>query len=133
MRCSVWPLLAAAGLVAATGGGGAVDAAEILAISPIASGSHWTFMSSVLDVLLDRGHKVSVVTAYRRPVPHENYTHIDIAGSVDVAVASAWDVVSGRRRRAPGTPRGRDTRTVCRGFLPFENNKILVEKRHADQ
>lgn len=80
--------------MAALAAAGTVDAAEILAISPIASGSHWTFMSSVLDVLLDRGHKVTVVTAYRRKTPHENYTHIDISGSVQIAVGSAWQVVS---------------------------------------
>lgn len=69
------------------------NAAEILAITPIAAASHWNVMSSVLEVLLNRGHKITVVSAFARPTPHENYTQIDISKHVKFAIASPWETV----------------------------------------
>lgn len=72
----------------------ATNAAEILAITPIGGTSHWNVMSSVLEVLLNRGHKVTVVSPFPRKIPHENYTEIDVSKLVPIAIASPWDTVS---------------------------------------
>lgn len=86
MQCLLWLLL---GLVMTS----ITDAAEILAISPIAGASHWNFMSSVLEVLLNRGHKITVLTAFSRRTPHENYTEIDLSKLVPIAIGSPWQTV----------------------------------------
>lgn len=67
--------------------------AEILAITPIAAASHWNVMSSVLEVLINRGHKITVVTPFLRKTPHENYTEIDVSKLVPFAIASPWKTV----------------------------------------
>lgn len=72
---------------------GTIYAAEILAITPIAGASHWNVMSSVLEVLLDRGHMITVVTPFSRKTPHENYTEIDISKLVPLAISSPWETV----------------------------------------
>lgn len=70
-----------------------IHAAEILAITPIAATSHWNVMSSILEVLINRGHKVTVVTPFSRKTPHENYTQIDVSKQVPFAIASSWKTV----------------------------------------
>ncbi|VVC25654.1 UDP-glucuronosyl/UDP-glucosyltransferase [Cinara cedri] len=90
MRPLCWLLLS--GLIA-VGERRAADAANILAITPIAAASHWNVMSSVLDVLVNRGHKITVVSPFPRKTPHENYTTIDVSKLVPFAIASPWDTV----------------------------------------
>lgn len=70
-----------------------INASEILAITPIGGASHWNVMSSVLEVLIERGHKVTVVSPFSRKTPHENYTHIDTSKLVPLAIASPWETV----------------------------------------
>jgi len=70
-----------------------INAAEILAITPIGAASHWNVMSSVLEVLLNRGHKITVVSPFPRKTPHENYTEIDVSKLVPFAIASPWETV----------------------------------------
>lgn len=82
------------GLVAMIAGEHAVYAANILAITPIAAASHWNVMSSVLEVLVNRGHRITVVSPFPRKVPHENYTEIDLSKLVPFAIASPWDTVN---------------------------------------
>ncbi|XP_050442565.1 UDP-glucosyltransferase 2-like [Adelges cooleyi] len=72
-----------------------LNAAEILAVSPIAAASHWNVMSSVLEALVARGHKITVVSPFPRKTPHENYTHVDISKYVPFAIAQPWDKVIG--------------------------------------
>ncbi|XP_050522156.1 UDP-glucosyltransferase 2-like isoform X2 [Daktulosphaira vitifoliae] len=72
-----------------------LNAAEILAVSPIPGTSHWNVMSSVLEILMDRGHKITVVSAFPRKIPHENYTNIDISNLVHISVAEPWEKVIG--------------------------------------
>lgn len=87
MKCFLWLLL---GLQVTSN---TIHAAEILAITPIAAASHWNVMSSVLEVLISRGHKVTVVTSFSRKTPHENYTQIDVSKLVPLAMASPWKTV----------------------------------------
>uniref|UniRef100_A0A2H8TVL7 UDP-glucuronosyltransferase 2B7 n=1 Tax=Melanaphis sacchari TaxID=742174 RepID=A0A2H8TVL7_9HEMI len=70
-----------------------INAAKILAFTPIAGASHWNVMSSVLEVLLNRGHSITVVTPFLRKIPHENYTEIDISKLVPLAIGSSWKTV----------------------------------------
>ncbi|XP_025411428.1 UDP-glucuronosyltransferase 2A3-like isoform X2 [Sipha flava] len=70
-----------------------INASEILAITPIPGTSHWNLMSSVLEVLIDRGHKVTIVSSFPRKTPHENYTHIDLSKSMPIVMASPWETV----------------------------------------
>jgi len=70
-----------------------INAAKILAITPIAAASHWNVMSSVLEVLLNRGHTITVVSPFPRKTPHENYTQIDVSKLVPFAIASPWETV----------------------------------------
>lgn len=70
-----------------------INAAEILAITPIAGASHWNVMSSVIEVLINRGHKVTVVSPFPRKTSHENYTQIDVSKLVPFAIASPWKTV----------------------------------------
>lgn len=86
MHCLLWLLF---GLAFTN----TINASEILAISPIAAASHWNVMSSVLEVLIDRGHKVTIVSSFPKKTPHENYTHIDISKLVPHAIASPWETV----------------------------------------
>ncbi|XP_060867150.1 UDP-glucosyltransferase 2-like [Metopolophium dirhodum] len=72
-----------------------ISAAKILAITPIAAASHWNVMSSVLEVLLNRGHTITVVSPFPRKIPHENYTQIDVSKLVPFAIASPWETVVG--------------------------------------
>lgn len=69
------------------------NGAEILAITPIGAASHWNVMSSVLEVLINRGHKITVVSPFPRKTPHENYTEIDVSKLVPFAIASPWETV----------------------------------------
>jgi len=85
-RCLLWMLL----VLAATD---TISAAKILAITPIAGASHWNVMSSVLEVLLNRGHTITVVSPFLRKIPHENYTEIDVSKLVPFAIASPWETV----------------------------------------
>lgn len=86
MQCFLWLFL---GLITPN----TIYAAEILAITPIGAASHWNVMSSVLEVLINRGHKVTVVTPFSRKTPHENYTEIDVSKLVPFAIASPWKTV----------------------------------------
>lgn len=55
-----------------------LNAMRILAIEPVSGKSHWNFMSSVIRVLTENGHDVTVFT----PFPDGdriNYTEIDIS------------------------------------------------------
>ncbi|CAI6347498.1 unnamed protein product [Macrosiphum euphorbiae] len=52
-------------------------------------------MSSVLEVLLNRGHTITVVSPFPRKTPHENYTEIDVSKLVPIAIASPWETVVG--------------------------------------
>lgn len=70
-----------------------IGAAKILAITPIGGTSHWNVMSSVLEVLLNRGHSITVVSPFPRKIPHENYTQIDLSKLVPIAIASPWETV----------------------------------------
>ncbi|XP_026808298.1 UDP-glucuronosyltransferase 1-7-like isoform X1 [Rhopalosiphum maidis] len=72
-----------------------INAAKILAITPIAGASHWNVMSSILEVLLNRGHSITVVTPFLRKIPHENYTEIDMSKLIPFAIASPWETVVG--------------------------------------
>jgi len=85
-KCLLWTLL----LLATTD---TINAANILAITPIAAASHWNVMSSVLEVLLNRGHTITVVSPFPRKTPHENYTQIDVSKLVPFAIASPWETV----------------------------------------
>lgn len=87
MKYILWIFL---GLIIAS----STDSAEILAITPLAAASHWNVMSSVLEVLLNRGHKITIVSAFPRKTPHENYTHIDISKLVPFGIASPWETVN---------------------------------------
>lgn len=52
--------------------------ARILAVETVGGKSHWNFMSSILRVLVDNGHNITVFT----PFPdgnRENYTEVDIS------------------------------------------------------
>jgi len=85
-RCLLWILL----VLATTN---TISAAKILAITPIAAASHWNVMSSVLEVLLNRGHTITVVSSFPRKIPHENYTQIDVSKLVPFEMASPWETV----------------------------------------
>jgi glucuronosyltransferase len=86
MQCLMWLLF---GLAYTN----TINASEILAITPIPGTSHWNLMSSVLEVLIDRGHKVTIVSSFPRKTPHENYTHIDLSKSMPIVMASPWETV----------------------------------------
>lgn len=85
-KCLFWILL---GLVATD----TTNAARILAITPIGGASHWNVMSSVLEVLLNRGHSITVATTFLRKIPHENYTEIDLTRRIPLAIGSPWETV----------------------------------------
>lgn len=87
-KCLLWILL---GLVTTD----TINAARILAITPIAGASHWNVMSSVLEVLLNRGHSITVATPFLRKIPHENYTEIDLSKRIPLAIGSPWKTVVG--------------------------------------
>lgn len=104
MRCLFWTLLGLAVIAETT------NAAEILAITPIAAASHWNVMSSVLEVLLNRGHKITVVSPFPRKTPNENYTQIDVSKLVPFAIASPWETVKIDLTNAR-------THIIVRGFM----------------
>jgi len=86
MQCLLWLLFVLATI-------NTINAAEILTVSTFASVSHWNVMSSVIEVLLNRGHKMTVISAFTRKTPHENYTEIDLSLLVPKALASTWKTV----------------------------------------
>jgi glucuronosyltransferase len=90
-KCLFWILL---GLATTN----TINAANILAITPIGAASHWNVMSSILEVLLNRGHSITVVTPFPRKIPHENYTEIDMSKLVPFAIASPWETVKTIRK-----------------------------------
>ncbi|XP_059616624.1 UDP-glucosyltransferase 2 [Phlebotomus argentipes] len=55
---------------------GTGDALKILFMAPFPVPSHWFWLKSVVDGLLDRGHEVTAITNFRAKEPHSNYTEI---------------------------------------------------------
>lgn len=86
MECLLWLLLGLSTIHT-------INAAEVLAITPIGASSHWNIMSAVLEALLKKGHKITVVSPFPRKVSHENYTEIDVSKLVPFAIASPWKTV----------------------------------------
>lgn len=58
-----------------------VENARILAVEPAAGKSHWNVVSSVIRVLTDNGHHVTVFTSFTDG-NRENYTEVDISKKV---------------------------------------------------
>ncbi|XP_060863129.1 LOW QUALITY PROTEIN: UDP-glucosyltransferase 2-like [Metopolophium dirhodum] len=55
-----------------------VESANILAVETFGGKSHWNFMSSILQALVDNGHNVTVFTPFTDG-NHENYTEVSIS------------------------------------------------------
>lgn len=55
---------------------------------PFPGPSHWLWMSKFADELLERGHELTVVTAFKKPTgPHPNYTEILMDPVYDFSVS----------------------------------------------
>ncbi|XP_027847755.2 UDP-glucosyltransferase 2-like [Aphis gossypii] len=54
------------------------EGARILAVETVGGKSHWNFMSSILRVLVDNGHNITVFTPFTGG-NRENYTEVDIS------------------------------------------------------
>uniref|UniRef100_A0A2H8TGW4 UDP-glucuronosyltransferase 2B13 n=1 Tax=Melanaphis sacchari TaxID=742174 RepID=A0A2H8TGW4_9HEMI len=52
------------------------DGARILAVETVGGRSHWNFMNSILQVLVDNGHNITVFTPFSEG-NHENYTEVN--------------------------------------------------------
>lgn len=74
MRVSTCSLLAA--VVCCCSLMSPVESARILAVETVAGRSHWNFMSSILRVLSENGHHVTVFTPFPDG-PRANYTEVD--------------------------------------------------------
>lgn len=55
---------------------GTVDSLKILFMAPFPVPSHWFWLNSVVEGLLDRGHEVTAITNFPAKKPHLNYTEI---------------------------------------------------------
>uniref|UniRef100_A0A6B2EIL5 Putative udp-glucuronosyltransferase n=1 Tax=Phlebotomus kandelakii TaxID=1109342 RepID=A0A6B2EIL5_9DIPT len=55
---------------------GSGDALRILFMAPFPVPSHWFWLKSVVNGLLDRGHEVTAITNFRAKESHSNYTEI---------------------------------------------------------
>ncbi|XP_060873616.1 UDP-glucosyltransferase 2-like isoform X1 [Metopolophium dirhodum] len=60
-------------------------AANILAVHTIAGKSHWNMMRTVLQVLTDRGHSVTVFTPFADN-DRDGYTVVDVSGDLESRV-----------------------------------------------
>lgn len=57
---------------------------NILFMGPFPAPSHWMWLENFVDGLLERGHHVTVVTNFKRKVPHENCTELIIDPPYDI-------------------------------------------------
>lgn len=57
---------------------------NILFMGPFPAPSHWMWLESFVDGLLERGHHVTVVSNHKRKVPHENCTELIIDPPYDI-------------------------------------------------
>lgn len=57
---------------------------NILFMGPFPAPSHWMWLENFVDGLLERGHHVTVVTNYKRKIPHENCTELIIDPPYDI-------------------------------------------------
>ncbi|XP_050422561.1 UDP-glucosyltransferase 2-like [Adelges cooleyi] len=69
-----------------------LEGARILAIETLAGKSHWNAMSHVLQVLVDRGHNVTVFTPFVDG-NRENYTEIDLSEVMLPIVDLEYEIV----------------------------------------
>uniref|UniRef100_A0A1B0CBS4 Udp-glucoronosyl and udp-glucosyl transferase n=1 Tax=Lutzomyia longipalpis TaxID=7200 RepID=A0A1B0CBS4_LUTLO len=55
---------------------GGVEPLRILFMAPFPVPSHWFWLNSIVEGLLDKGHEVTAITNFRAKQPHVNYTEI---------------------------------------------------------
>ncbi|XP_050539695.1 UDP-glucosyltransferase 2-like isoform X2 [Daktulosphaira vitifoliae] len=71
---------------------GPSECARILAIETLAGKSHWNVMNSVLRVLVDHGHNVTVFTSFVEG-DRDNYTEIDLSNVILPIIDLEYSIV----------------------------------------
>ncbi|VVC35878.1 UDP-glucuronosyl/UDP-glucosyltransferase [Cinara cedri] len=80
------------------------DAAQILALMPLAAKSHWNVVDAVLQTLVAGGHNVTAVTPFPKKKSIANYTEVDVSRLVPSGVSVSWDKVMGECSVANNLP-----------------------------
>ncbi|VVC25661.1 UDP-glucuronosyl/UDP-glucosyltransferase [Cinara cedri] len=89
MNRALWCLL----LVVTSGRPNYSDAAQILALMPIAAKSHWNVMDAVLQTLVEGGHNVTAITPFPKKEPIANYTDVDTSQLMPIGVGIPWNFI----------------------------------------
>ncbi|XP_055713156.1 UDP-glucosyltransferase 2 [Phlebotomus papatasi] len=72
---------------------GTVDSLKILFMAPFPVPSHWFWLNSVVEGLLDRGHEVTAITNFPAKKPHSNYTEIILDPPYDLLKYSPENLI----------------------------------------
>ncbi|XP_022164555.1 uncharacterized protein LOC111029724 [Myzus persicae] len=111
-----------------------VESARILAVETIAGRSHWNFVSSILRVLSNNGHHVTVFTPFpegqrdnyaevNTTNDHATYVELNLTDTVDLWGNPTAMVEFIRTKRIP----------VCdAAYKSVELNKIMEEKENSN-
>ncbi|CAI6359096.1 unnamed protein product [Macrosiphum euphorbiae] len=111
-----------------------VESARILAVNPIAGRSHWNYVSSILRVLSNNGHHVTVFTPFPEG-DRDNYTEVDTSNDhLKFLEMNLIDVVETFASPTLMIDFIRKKRTIiCDAmFKSVELNKIMEEKGNSN-
>ncbi|XP_050441657.1 UDP-glucosyltransferase 2-like isoform X2 [Adelges cooleyi] len=101
------------------------QAAQILALVPLAAKSHWNVLDTVLQTLVARGHNVTVITPFLKGRSIANYTEVDISHTLPSGIAMPWENIMGECSVANNLPylngRHRFTCDIVFGLDEFWN------------